>query len=464
MNTSMEAINPAVVELCKSLIAIPSVTTAGTRRIAEFCASEILAPRGIEARLIPSPVEGPEQVNLVAFVKGADRAVAPLLLTTHLDTVPPGNTALWTKCGGDPFEASIDGDRIFGLGSADTKLDFVAKAFALAECGQPLRDVWLVGSFGEEHGLAGAKELVASALLPRNAIAMVGEPSRLKVITAHKGLMVFEVAIHFRPEPADRHLDSRRLIFSGKAAHSSTPALGENAIAKALAAIATQSQFQLVSIDGGDAVNKVPAWCEVVVAADTAQAFAASRSEDTGPVRHVIPAVAVQTLAGFADSLNEFANAASPIDADYSAPTLTSNLGLVRTSSDVIVLEFELRSPPSLDVNVVRDGVHAIVERLADGAPELNLTLVVKRTNPGFRSPAGSEAVELALAALARAQLPLETNVKSGCTEAGVYAAAGLGPIVFGPGPSTGVIHAPNEYNFLSEVAAAIRFYRALLD
>ena len=459
----MNAIDPVVVGLCRSLIGMPSVTAAGTRSIAEFCANEILAPRGIGARLLASQVEGQQQVNLVAFVEGADRTAAPVLLNTHLDTVPPGDAALWTKCGGNPFEASIDGDRIYGLGAADTKLDFLAKALALAECGQPRRDVWLVGSFGEEHGLVGAKELVASALLPRNAIAMVGEPSQLKVITAHKGLMVFEMGMHFRPERAEHDFDSRRLVFSGKAAHSSTPALGENAIAKALAAMIPQSKFHLVSINGGDAVNKVPAWCEVVAAADTATAFGAFRSEEMGPVRHVIPAVAVQTLARFADSLNEFANAAGPAEADYSAPTLTSNLGIVRTSGDEMVLEFELRPPPSLSLDVVRDAVSAIVERLAD-ASGLNLTLIEKRTNPGFRSPDGSETVELALKALARARLPLETGVKSGCTEAGVYAAAGLSPIVFGPGPSTGVIHAPNEYNFLSEVEAAIRFYRALLD
>jgi acetylornithine deacetylase/succinyl-diaminopimelate desuccinylase-like protein len=53
---------------------------------------------------------------------------------------------------------------------------------------------------------------------------------------------------------------------------------------------------------------------------------------------------------------------------------------------------------------------------------------------------------------------------KAGCTEAGIYAAAGLEPIVIGPGPSTGVIHAPTEYTFLSDVEAAVRFYRALLE
>src|ERR1700722_12888289 len=183
----MDTPDPVIVALCRELIAMPSVTGEGTRRIAEFCASEILAPRGIEARLISSPQEGSDQVNLLAFVAGTNRAATPLVLNTHLDTVPPGEAALWTECGGNPFEAWISGDRIYGLGAADTKLDFLAKAIALAQRDKPYRDVWLVGSFGEEHGLIGARELAASGVLPRNAIAMVGEPSHLKVIKAHKG-------------------------------------------------------------------------------------------------------------------------------------------------------------------------------------------------------------------------------------------------------------------------------------
>jgi acetylornithine deacetylase/succinyl-diaminopimelate desuccinylase-like protein len=174
--------------------------------------------------------------------------------------------------------------------------------------------------------------------------------------------------------------------------------------------------------------------------------------------------MALVTMAQFARALTEFANAAGPVEADYAAPTLTSNLGVVRTRDDAIILEFELRPPPSLALDLVRGGVNAIVQRLADNAPALNLALIERRANSGFRSSDGSEAVELAMAALTRARLPLETGVKSGCTEAGVYAVAGLHPIVFGPGPSVGVIHAPNEYNLLSEVEAAIGFYRALLE
>src|SRR6185437_15279355 len=99
----MNSIDAEIVALCKRLIAMPSVTGAGTRQIAEFCAREILAPRGIEARIVPSPKEGLDQVNLITFVAGARHTFAPLLLNTHLDTVPPGDPTLWTECGGNPF-------------------------------------------------------------------------------------------------------------------------------------------------------------------------------------------------------------------------------------------------------------------------------------------------------------------------------------------------------------------------
>lgn len=459
----MSTIDPAVVAMCKRVIAIPSVTGEGTRQIAEFCAKEILAPHGIEGRIFPSSKEGAEQVNLVAVIPGTNRQATPLVLNTHLDTVPSGDPALWTKCGGKPFEAVIQGDRIYGLGAADTKLDFVAKATALAQYGQPSRDVWLVGTFGEEHGLVGAKELTASDMLPRRAIAMVGEPSHLQVITAHKGLMAYELAIEFIPVRVADEIEVRKIFHFGKAAHSSTPALGENAITKAIAKLSSNANLQVVSIDGGDAVNKVPARCEVVLAADSATILGNHHGEVIGRAVHTIPAQAISLVFQFIHALNHFTQSAGPAECDYAAPTLTSNLGVINTRDNRIVIQFELRPPPSLGLQLVRDGVEAIVQQLADGVQNLKLKLTEKRANSGFRSSSGSEAVELGMAALARAKLPLASGVKAGCTEAGVYAESGLQPIVFGPGPSIGVIHAPNEYNLLSEVEAAVRFYRALL-
>ncbi len=456
---------PRLLELCRKLIAIPSVTAEGTREIAEFCAREVLAPAGIATRLIPSRREGQRQVNLLAFAEGRERNLAPLVLNTHLDTVPPGDSALWTECGGDPFTAAVKGELIYGLGAADTKLDFAAKATALIEIGQPRRDVYLVGTFGEEHGLAGAKEIAESGALPSGALAFVGEPSRLEAIIAHKGLIAFELAIRFEPVSSDGPLKMRRVTFIGRAAHSSTPALGENAIVKALGVAVSHPGLRITAIEGGDAVNKVPARCDLLVAVESAEALGADAVAAEVLVRPAyMPHGVLVSLYRFVEALKDFADRAGPREPDFAAPTLTCNPGVMRTNGNTVTLGFELRPPPGLSLDEVRRGVVALVDSLRQAWPGLAIELSEKRANHGFRSAAASETVEMAMAAMARAGIALQTGVKSGCTEAGVYASAGLAPVVFGPGPSTGVIHAPNEYNFLAEVEAAVRFYRAILE
>ncbi len=458
----------ALLEWCRRLIACRSVSAEGTRRIAELCASELLAPAGIAARLVRSTREGGEQVNLVAAIHGRDSALKPLVLNTHLDTVPPGAPQLWTACGGDPFNARVEGDRIYGLGAADTKLDFAAKAFALRAMGTPRRDVYLVGSFGEEHGLAGAKEIATAALLPAGAMVFVGEPSRLEVITAHKGLMVFELKLGFTPLRFDEPMRVRRLTFAGKAAHSSTPALGVNAIAVALEAIAVNRKLNLALISGGTAVNVVPARCDAVVATDTSIDAPVGGVIETAnfeqPIAGLIPLEVVTTTTRFIAALRKYADSGGSVEPDYAPPTLTCNPGVIRSAAGSVTLEFELRPPPGLELGEVRTAVARVAEEISRSAASVSVELGERRANPGFRAPAASETVELAMGALASAGLALKSGVKSGCTEAGIYAAAGLEPVVIGPGPSTGVIHAPNEYNFLSDVEAAVRFYRALLE
>ncbi|HTQ23643.1 MAG TPA: M20/M25/M40 family metallo-hydrolase [Candidatus Binataceae bacterium] len=458
----------ALLDWCRRLIGCRSVTAEGTREIAALCASAMLAPAGITARLIPSTREGGEQVNLVAAIRGRESSLRPIVLNTHLDTVPPGAPELWTACDGDPFSARVDGDRIYGLGAADTKLDLAARIFALSGVGTPRRDVYLVGTFGEEHGLAGAKEMAEAAILPAGAMAFVGEPSRLEVITAHKGLMMFELALGFTPLRVDEPMQMRRLTFAGKAAHSSTPALGVNAIEIALKAMAINLKHNLVAIAGGTAVNVVPARCDVVAATDAALDIPIGGAIETTSFNkeapEVIPLEVVTTMLRFIAALRNYADQGGGDEADYAPPTLTCNPGVIQSESGSMKLDFELRPPPGLALDEVRAGVARVAAEISRSAAAVSVALREKRANPGFRAPAASETVELAMGALASAGLELKSGVKSGCTEAGIYAAAGLEPVVIGPGPSTGVIHAPNEYNFLSDVEAAVRFYRALLE
>lgn len=456
--------DPVLLECCRRLIGCRSVTNEGTQQIAEMCAGMIPS----EKRLIPSKREGADQVNLVAKIRGRDSSLAPLVLNTHLDTVPPGALELWTACDGDPFTARVGGDRIYGLGAADTKLDFAAKLFALQAIGTPRRTVYLVGTFGEEHGLAGAKEIIEMAAVPAGAIAFVGEPSRLEVITAHKGLLMFQLRLDFTPLRVSEQLEARRLIFAGKAAHSSTPALGVNAIDLALQALSINLRLNLAEISGGTVVNVVPARCEAIVATDSALDLpvggAIEATEFEGPIAQVVPPEVIATAIRFIAGIKKYAAEGGGADPDYAEPTMTCNPGVIRSALGALILDFELRPPPRLELDTVRSGVARVADEIARLAAGMSVKLTESRANPGFRASPGSEAVEMAMGALARAQLPLTAGVKAGCTEAGVYAAAGLSPIVIGPGPSTGVIHAPNEYNLLSEVESAVRFYSALLE
>jgi acetylornithine deacetylase/succinyl-diaminopimelate desuccinylase-like protein len=168
-------------------------------------------------------------------------------------------------------------------------------------------------------------------------------------------------------------------------------------------------------------------------------------------------------LLRFIEELQQFSDFAGQAEADYAPPTLTCNPGVVSVEGDQLKLVFELRPPPAMALEEVRAGVTRVVAKIEEELNGVTLELVERRANPGFRSPLNNATVELAMGALAAAELPLDVGVKAGCTEAGIYAAAGLHPVVFGPGIATGVIHAPNEYNLLTDIEGALRFYGQLL-
>ncbi len=93
-----------------------------------------------------------------------------LLLNTHLDTVSPGILENWTETNGEPFTATVKDGRIFGLGAADVKLDFLCKLYAAERFREKkLRHpIYLVGTCCEEIGMFGAKYLIKSAALNPN--------------------------------------------------------------------------------------------------------------------------------------------------------------------------------------------------------------------------------------------------------------------------------------------------------
>jgi acetylornithine deacetylase/succinyl-diaminopimelate desuccinylase-like protein len=127
-----------LLEESKKLISLCSVSSEGTREIIEHLAP-FCQKLGFHLTFqSPEEDNSSRQVNLIAHTVSKDsQNLCPhgLMMGTHLDTVPPGNPFLWTETGQDPFCATVKEGKIYGLGSADTKLDFLCKLQAIEKVG-----------------------------------------------------------------------------------------------------------------------------------------------------------------------------------------------------------------------------------------------------------------------------------------------------------------------------------------
>lgn len=155
---------------------------------------------------------GVAKANIVAR-RGPD-APGGLAYFCHSDVVPAAD---WSGPGGDPFSPVTTEDRIYGRGSCDMKGSLVAMLAAAKQVqpGQQSSPLWFVCTADEETGFAGAKHVVEYSPMYRQLVAgqpagIIGEPTQLRVVHAHKGITGFQIT-------------SR-----GRAAHSST-AHGVNA-------------------------------------------------------------------------------------------------------------------------------------------------------------------------------------------------------------------------------------------
>ena len=153
------------------------------------------------------PLEGfPGKANLIATLGRGDGG---LVLSGHTDTVPC-NPERWQS---DPFTLTERNGRFYGLGTCDMKGFFALILEALqhyqaSEFKQPLI---ILATADEESSMCGARALAQQGK-PKARYAVVGEPTSLKPIRMHKGIM----------------MESVRL--TGKAGHSSNPELGINAL------------------------------------------------------------------------------------------------------------------------------------------------------------------------------------------------------------------------------------------
>ncbi|WP_343068926.1 acetylornithine deacetylase [Azospirillum tabaci] len=150
-----------------------------------------LAGYGVESRLVPSP-DG-AKANLFATI--GPMTEGGVVLSAHTDVVPVDGQP-WDT---DPFTLVERDGRLYGRGTADMK-SFPAVALALLpeilEAGLK-RPLHLALSYDEEVGCLGAPAMIAriTGELPRPSAVIVGEPTSMGVVLAHKGCYVLRTTV-----------------------------------------------------------------------------------------------------------------------------------------------------------------------------------------------------------------------------------------------------------------------------
>ncbi|MEQ9495408.1 MAG: ArgE/DapE family deacylase [Deltaproteobacteria bacterium] len=213
------------VDRLAAMIALPSVTGAEGEVIARIDGwlraiggdVESHVARMTELERDPEypgrEVEREDVPFVCATLEGA-RPGPHVVLTGHVDVVPPGDPAAWSA---DPFEPRVDGDRLFGRGAADMKGGIVSllavyEAFAASDFAGTLT---FLAVPGEEDGGTGTLAAIRHGLRPDFVIIpepTAGDDDVPQAVVAHAGAIVY------------------RLTFEGRPAHAAFRREGESAL------------------------------------------------------------------------------------------------------------------------------------------------------------------------------------------------------------------------------------------
>ncbi len=245
-------------DLLKQLIRADSTADNGESAAAAVVARRF-ARHGIDCRI--DRWDG-NRANVVARVKTV-RKRPGLLFLCHLDVVGPGEET-WNY---PPFKAVEKEGRIYGRGAVDMKGGIAAVVAAICKVVSSRvalqGDIVFAATAGEETDSSGVRRFMQHrGRLPALAGIVVPEPTDLSVVTAHRGLFWLKITT------------------KGRAAHSSTPERGVNAITSMQRVLDALEQYRIPfephrllgksslsvnTISGGEAMNIIPDRCTVGV-------------------------------------------------------------------------------------------------------------------------------------------------------------------------------------------------------
>lgn len=347
-----------------------------------------LAQHGIASERVPTP-DG-HKAGLFATIGPNGRGIG---LSAHTDVVPVEGQS-WSS---DPFRLTERHGRLYGRGTCDMKGFLACMLAAVPELARRRLAVpiHLILSYDEEVGCLGVRPLIAElgCTLAEPQMVVVGEPTSMAVVDAHKGIHAFATEVR------------------GRAAHTSMPHLGVDAISAACRIVGEIDRLAAEMKARRDGARFDPAWTTVGVgkiAGGTAVNVVPEQCRIDWHLRN-LPAADPEEI------------------------------------------------PRRLDDFVARELLPAMTAGDRDGVVGVDTRKVCDI--PAFSARPGSDAVSLALT-LAEQN---EVAAVSYGTEAGLFEASGRATVVCGPG-DIAQAHTADEFIEEDQLTACLRFLERLAD
>lgn len=246
-----------VIDILKDLVAINSINPKcqtdgpGEAECARYVA-HLMKEQGIDFQI---QEVFPGRCNVVARLDGRDKSKR-LVFEAHMDIVSITGMSI------PPFQPTIEEGKLYGRGSCDTKgslAGMIAALIATKNNKDRAANIVMVASVDEEHAFSGISHFCKDCGPAQGAV--VGEPTDLDIVIAHKSVVRWRTVIH------------------GRAAHTSRPDLGINAISRAVKLISMiehewiptvrakthplleRGEMTVSLIGGGTQINFVPDTC-----------------------------------------------------------------------------------------------------------------------------------------------------------------------------------------------------------
>lgn len=198
------------IKILRDLIEFESVND-GEKAVAEYIENLFKDYKNVTTEIVESY---PNRSNIIVKLKGSKPGKV-FAYSGHLDVVEPGEG--WTH---PPFKGEVEDGKMYGRGTSDMKAGVAVCLYAMLEIIESKIDfageIWFLGTVGEEVGMQGALDLVDGGHLKEVDAIIIPEPTKRdgenQAIFASKGSIMYTVNSE------------------GKAAHSSMPDIGINAI------------------------------------------------------------------------------------------------------------------------------------------------------------------------------------------------------------------------------------------